>query len=170
MSKQFLIGLSIAIAAIVGLQGYSAAETAKIVPAFEMRDLEEKEHRLTDEYFKNQPLLIVAFGTWQDVSIKQAAEIETFHKDNPEVKIIAFIVDDLPAARDFRTAHNLSFPCYKMDSVSNLKSTLGRLFDAKKGKKITLDKLPFAILTDSKRAVKFSNIGLTDANTLAENK
>ncbi|MHC4842094.1 MAG: peroxiredoxin family protein, partial [Planctomycetota bacterium] len=145
-------------------------ETAKVVPAFEMRDLEEKEHRLTDKRYQNKQLLITAFGTWQDVSIKQAQELEKFHKANPSIEIIAFIVDDLPSARDFKAQRKLTFPCYKTDSVSRLSSTLQRLFETKKGKQYTLNQLPFAILTDKNRAVKYSNVGLTDSKTLTANK
>lgn len=170
MNRQFIISAVLAITAIIGLQGFTSAETAKVVPAFEMRDLQEVEHRLTDDKFKDKQLLIVGFGTWQDVSIKQAAQIELFQKANPEVEIIAFIIDDLPAARDFRAEQELSFPCYKMDRVSNLSNTLGRLFETKKGKNYTMNQLPFTILTDKKRAVKFSNVGLTSAKTIAENK
>ncbi|MCF6228766.1 MAG: hypothetical protein L3J82_08930, partial [Planctomycetes bacterium] len=65
---------------------------------------------------------------------------------------------------------NLRFPCYKMDRVSNLSNMLGRLFETKKGKNYTMNQLPFTILTDKKRAVKFSNVGLTSAKTLTENK
>ncbi|MDC1142281.1 redoxin domain-containing protein [Planctomycetota bacterium] len=173
MSRQFIASLSIALVAMIGivaLQGFTSAETAKVVPAFEMRDLQEQELRLTDEKFQDKQLLIAGFGTWQDVSIKQALELEQFHKANPGVEIIAFIIDDLPTARDFKAQYELTYPCYKTDSVSNLSSSLQRLFETKKGKNFTLNQLPFSILTDKNRGVKFSKIGLATAKTLASSK
>lgn len=161
--------LALLTACVVAFTGVDAgAEAARKLPAFEMKDLNEREVRLTDERFRGKQLVIAAFGTWQQVSIDQALELEKFHKANPEVEIIAFVVDELAVARDFVQQHGLSYPCYKTDPVTRIPTGFNRLFKTRQGKTLTLNRAPFVILADADRNVNFADIGLVTADKLSE--
>lgn len=165
--KPFLM-LTLLAACILAFTGVNAdADAARKLPAFEMKDLAEREHRLTDERFRGKRLVIAAFGTWQQVSIDQALELEKFHKANPEVEIIAFVVDELAVARDFVQQHGLSYPCYKTDGVTRIPTAFNRLFKTRQGKTLTLNRAPFVILADAERNVEFAEIGLVSAEKLS---
>jgi len=151
---------------LFAMSGSAGAAANRKVPSFELRDLNERELRLSDDRFKGKPLLITAFSTWNDASIEQARQIEAFHKANPGVEIIAILVDALPEARDFVAANGLTFPCYKSDAVTRVGSGFNRLFETKKGKTVTLNRYPFAILADKDRNVKFAVCGPADQATL----
>jgi hypothetical protein len=167
--KRFALTLIAAVTALVAMS-FTAPEadasTSKKLPAFEMKDLEERELRLTDDRFKGKKILVTAFGTWQQVSRDQAREIQKFHKANPDVEIIAFVVESLPEARDFVAQEGLTFPCYKCDGVTRIGSVFNRLFETKKGKSINLNRLPFAILADAERNVVWSDLGLSSSDKL----
>jgi len=168
--KRILLSLLVCMAALGGLaatSGDAGAASTRKLPSFELRDLQEKEMRLSDDQFKGKTLLIAAFGTWQEVSRTQARELEAFHKKHPEVEIIAFVVDALPAARDFVKAEGLTISCYKADASTRIGTAFNRLFETKKGKTITLNRLPFVILADSNRNVRFANLGPTDAESMS---
>lgn len=168
--KRFLLSLLAAfIVAGAGMAvQHVGADSTKRLPTFSMKDLQEREHSLSDAQFKDKILLIAAVGTWQQVSVDQAAELEKFHKAHPEVEIITFICDDLPAARDFVAQQGLTYPCYKTDGTAPIGSTFNRLFETKKGKTLTLNQLPFVVLADKTRNVKFAETGLVDAARLGE--
>lgn len=157
----------IALVAISFAAPEADAAPSKKLPAFEMKDLEERELRLTDDRFKGKKVLITAFGTWQQVSREQARELQKFHKANPDVEIIAFVVESLPEARDFVKQEGLTFPCYKCDGVTRIGAVFNRLFETKKGKSVTLNRLPFAILADADRNVAWSGMGLSTADKLS---
>ena len=163
----FLLMALIALGGVLVTGGDAGADAARKLPAFEMRDLQEREHRLTDERFKGKRVVVAAFGTWQQVSIDQARELEKFHKAHPEVEIIAFVVDTLPAARDFVAMHELTFPCYKADTSSRIGTTFNRLFKTRKGKTLVLDRIPFVLLADADRNVDFAALGVVTADALA---
>jgi hypothetical protein len=146
----------------------AAADTTRQMPSFSMKDLSEVQHRLTDERFQNRPLLVTAFGTWQQVSIEQARELQAFHAAHPEVEIIAFVMDALPEARDFVARHGLTFPCYQPDPAARLDGTLNRLFNVRTGRTLTLNRVPFVLLTDRQRNVHLADIGLVKAERLTE--
>ena len=169
--KRFVLGMLVVLLTLGGL-GVAVhtvgADSAKRLPTFDMKDLEERDHSLSDDDFKNKKLLVAAFSTWQQVSIDQARELEAFHKAHPEVEIIAFVCDDLPAARDFVSREGLSFPVYKADNTNTANSSFGRVFETKKGQVLTLNRAPFVILTDKDRYVRFSNVGLTGSAKLGE--
>jgi hypothetical protein len=165
------LSLLVALAALCGIAfpgAEAAADAARKLPAFEMKDLTEREHRLTDEQFKGKRLLVAAFGTWQQASIDQARELEKFHKAHPDVMIIAFVVDSLPAARDFVQSEALTFQCYKTESTTRIDSTFNRLFKTRKGKTLTLNRVPFVMLADANRNVNFAELGLVTADELAK--
>jgi peroxiredoxin len=169
--KQFAVCL---IAALISLSvlGFSTrdaeAAPAKRLPTFDMKGLDETEHSLTDDQFKDKKILVAAFGTWQQPSIEQARELEKFHKAHPDVEIIAFVVDSLPSARDFVAREGLSFDCYKTDGSAPIGTSFNRLFETKRGRTLTLNRIPFVILTDKDRNVEFANLGATSAETLGE--
>jgi hypothetical protein len=169
--KRILLALLVLVLALGGLgvaMHTVGASSAKRLPTFDMKDLQERDHSLSDDQYKDKVLLIAAFSTWQQVSIEQARELEKFHKAHPEVEIIAFVANDLPVARDFVKREGLSFPCYKADKTNTANSSFSRLFETKRGKVLTLNRVPFVILTDKERYVKFSNLGLTDSTRLGE--
>ncbi|MBZ0135660.1 MAG: peroxiredoxin family protein [Planctomycetes bacterium] len=146
----------------------AGAASTKRLPTFDMKDLEEREHSLADDKFKDKVLLVAAFGTWQDVSIRQARELQKFHKAHPEVEIIAFVCDELALAREFRTREGLTFPCYKADGSAPIGTSFNRLFETKKGKTLTLNRVPFVLLTDKNLSIEYANLGLTTADQLAD--
>ena len=169
--KRFVLAILVLALALGGLgiaMHTVGADSAKRLPTFDMKDLEERDHSLSDDQYKGKVLLIAAFSTWQQVSVEQARELEAFHKAHPDVEIIAFVCEDLPVARDFVKREGLTFPCYKADKTSTANSSFSRLFETKKGKVLTLNRAPFVILTDKDRYVKFSNVGLTGAARLGE--
>lgn len=165
--KRLALVLIVCLAAVLVLGGSASAASDRKVPSFEMRDLQEREVRLSDDRFKGKTLLITAFTTWNEVSRQQAREVEAFHKANPNVEIIAFVANSLAESRDFVQQEGLTYPCYKADQASRIGTTLNRLFETKKDKTLNLNRLPFAILADKDRTVKFANLGLTDAKTLS---
>lgn len=150
------------------------AAASKTLPNFEMRGLDESEHRLSDAQYKDKVVLIAAFSTWQDISIKQARELQAFHTKYPEVEIIAFVSDDAAAARDFVARQGLTFPCFKSnggasgDGSPKIGQNFNRLFDTKKGKTLTLNKVPFVVLAAKDRRVAYANVGLNTEATLSE--
>lgn len=169
--KRFILGLLVVVLTLGGLgiaMHTVGADSGKRLPTFDMKDLEERDHSLSDDQFKDKILLVTAFSTWQQVSIDQARELEAFHKAHPEVEIVAFVCDALPVARDFVKREGLTFPCYQADGASTAANSFGRLFKTKKGKVLTLNRLPFVILTDKGRSVRFSNMGLTGSTRLGE--
>jgi peroxiredoxin len=163
----FLLTLSVAFGALLCLPGSSDAAANRKVPAFELRDLQERELRLSDERFRGKTLLIVAFSTWNDASVEQARQVQAFHKAHPEVEIIAFVANALPEARDFVAAQGLTYPCYKVDAVTRIGTAFNRLFETKRGKTVTLNRYPFAILADKDRNVRFSVCGPASSETLS---
>lgn len=168
--RQFWLSGCIALAAlvaVVALQRPASADSLKRLPAFELKTLDERDVRLTDDKFKDKRLLVAAFSTWQDVSRRQAAELEKFHKAHPDVEIIAIVVQSLSESRDFKQEQGLSYECYKCDGVSNLSTNLNRLFPARKNRVVNLNRVPFVILTDKQRGVVYANIGLTDEARLS---
>ncbi len=168
--KSVVLFLLMSVGVIAGIAAFAddaGADVARKVPAFEMKDLEEREHRLTDDKFKGKKLLIAAFGTWQQVSVDQAREIEKFHKAHPEVEIIAFVIDALPAARDFVQREGLSYPCYKTD-YSTRADQFNKLFKTRKGKTLTLNRIPFVMLADADRNIEYAELGLVTAETLGK--
>jgi hypothetical protein len=155
--------------AALGVAAHSTfAESTKRLPTFAMKDLDEREHSLSDAEFKDKTLLIAGFSTWQDVSIKQAAELEAFHKAHPEVEIIAFIADDLPRARDFVKQQGLTYKCYKADGTAPISGTFARLYKTKKAQTLTMNRLPFVIIAGKDRNVTFAEMGLVDEARLGE--
>ena len=171
MIGRFTLSLLAALVVLVsvGFTGQDAdARVTKRLPTFDMKDLEERDHSLTHERYKGKVLLIAAFSTWQQSSIDQALELEKFHKANPDVQIIAFICNELSLARDFRAQHGLTFPCYKGDGNSFISSSLNRLFKTRTGRTLTLNRVPFVIMTDKDRNVEFAELGLVDAAKLGE--
>lgn len=167
--KQFVICLFAALVclSVLGFSSRDAgAASAKRLPTFDMKGLDESEHSLTDDRFKDKVLLVAAFGTWQQPSIDQARELEAFHKAHPEVEIIAFVTDSLPNARDFVAREGLSFDCYKTDGTTPIGNSFNRLFTTKRGKTLTLNRVPFVILTGADRNVEFASLGVTSAQTL----
>ena len=99
--------LSLAALAFISVETDAAG--IKTLPNFELKGLDETESRLSDDKYKDKIVLLAAFSTWQDVSVKQAREVEAFHAKHPEVAIVAFVADDLSAARDFVAREKLSF-------------------------------------------------------------
>ena len=171
MIKRFMFSVAAALVVLVAVSftGHDAdARSAKRLPTFDMKDLEEREHSLTDERYKDKIIVVAAFSTWQQVSIDQALELEKFHKANPDVQIIAFICDELSLARDFRIKHGLTFPCYKGDGNSFITNSFNRLFQLRTGRTLTLNRVPFVIMAGKDRSVEFASLGLTDASTLGE--
>lgn len=158
--------LSVAALAFVSVS--SDASSIKTLPNFELKGLDESEHRLSDARFKDKVILLVAFSTWQDVSIRQAREIQAFHVKRPNVEIVALIADDLALARDFVANEKLTFPCYKSGDGPRAGQNLNRLFDTKKNKTFQLNKLPFVVLCTADRKVAFAQVGLTSEATLSE--
>jgi peroxiredoxin len=150
------------------------AAASKTLPNFEMRGLDESEHRLSDAQYKDKIVLIAAFSTWQDISIKQARELQAFHVKHPEVEIIAFVSDDAPAARDFVARQGLTYACFKSnggpsgDGSPKVSQNFNRLFETKKGKTLTLNKIPFVVLAAKDRRVAYANVGLTSEATMSE--
>lgn len=167
--KRFVLSFVVACCVLLAM-GFTDAGAAstKRLPTFDMKDLEEREHSLSDAKFKDKQILVAAFGTWQDVSIEQARELEKFHKVHPEVEIIAFVCDELSLAREFRTREGLTFPCYKADGSAPIGTSFNRLFETKKGKTLTLNRTPFVLITDKNRAIEFANLGLTTAAEMGE--
>ncbi len=163
-----------ALTALLAVSVETQAATAKTLPNFEMRGLDESEHRLSDEKYKDKVVLVAGFSTWQDVSIKQARELQAFHLKHPQVEIVAFVSDDPAAARDFVTRQGLTYPCFKSngspggDGSPRLSQNLNRLFETKKGKTLSLNKLPFVVLAAKDRRVAYSNVGLTTEAVLSE--
>ena len=90
-----------ALTALLAVSVETQAASSKTLPNFEMRGLDESEHRLSDEKYKDKVVLVAGFSTWQDISIKQARELQAFHLKHPNVEIVAFVSDDAAAARDF---------------------------------------------------------------------
>ena len=166
--NRFALSFMVAVFVLIG-SGFTDAGAAstKRLPTFDLKDLEEREHSLSDEKFKDKVLLIAAFGTWQEVSIAQARELEKFHKAHPEVEIIAFVCDELSVAREFRTREGLTFPCYKADGSAPIGTSFNRLFETKKGKVLTLNRTPFVLLTDENRSIEYANLGLTTSAALS---
>lgn len=163
-----ILVLVLALTAISVTSGDAGADAARKLPSFEMKDLQEVEYRLTDERFKGKKLLIAAFGTWQQPSIAQARELQKFHKANPDVEIIAFVVDSLAEARDFVAREQLTYPCYKSDPATRIGPGFNRLFKTRKGKVLTLNKAPFVMLADADRNVYYAELGLVSAETLGK--
>lgn len=159
--------LALAVAGLFALSGDAGAAGNRKLPSFELRDLNETELRLTDDRFKGKTLLIAAFSTWNEASREQARQVAAFHKAHPEVEVIAFVVNALPEARDFVAHEGLTFPCYKADSSTRIATAFNRLFETRKGKTLTLNRYPFAILADKDRNVKFAVCGPADAKTLS---
>jgi len=163
-----------ALTALLAVSVETQAATAKTLPNFEMRGLDESEHRLSDEKYKDKVVLVAGFSTWQDVSIKQARQLQAFHLKHPQVEIVAFVSDDPAAARDFVTRQGLTYPCFKSngspggDGSPRLSQNLNRLFETKKGKTLSLNKLPFVVLAAKDRRVAYSNVGLTTEAVLSE--
>jgi len=163
-----------ALTALLAVSVETQAATAKTLPNFEMRGLDESEHRLSDEKYKDKVVLVAGFSTWQDVSIKQARELQAFHLKHPQVEIVAFVSDDSAAARDFVTRQGLTYPCFKSngspggDGSPRLSQNFNRLFETKKGKTLSLNKLPFVVLAAKDRRVAYSNVGLTTESVLSE--
>ena len=166
--KRFLLSLTVAfLIAALGVATHSTlAESTKRLPTFAMKDLDEREHSLSDAQYKDKRLLIAGIGTWQNVSIQQAAELEAFHKAHPEVEIITFVADDLAGARDFVKQQGVTFPCFQADSTAPIGGTFNRLFKLKKAQTLTMNRLPFVILTGKDRTVHFAELGLVDAGKL----
>jgi peroxiredoxin len=167
-----LVAAALCALAVASVDTQAAA--SKTLPNFEMRGLDESEHRLTDAQYRDKVLLIAAFSTWQDVSVRQARELEAFHAKHPQVEIIAFVTDDAPMARDFVARHGFTFPCYKAaggpggEGGPRIAQNFNRLFDAKKGKVFSLNKTPFVVLAGKDRRVAYTNVGLTTEATLSE--
>jgi hypothetical protein len=169
--KRFVLSFMAALCVLVaaGFSGGDAgAASSKRLPTFDMKDLEEREHSLTDARFRDKPLLVAAFGTWQHSSIEQARELQKFHEAHPGVEIIAFVCDELVLARDFRAREGLTFPCYKVDGSAPIGTSLNRLFETKKGRTLTLNRVPFVLLTDKNRGIEYANLGLTTFAQLGE--
>ncbi len=166
--KSVVMFVLLAVMGVAFTAGAADADAARKLPAFEMKDLQEQEHRLTDDRFKGKKLLIAAFATWHQPSIEQARELEAFHKAHPEVEIIAFIVDSVAEARDFKARQGLTFPCYKTDASTRIGQGFNRVFKTRKGKVLTLNKAPFVILADADRNVYYAELGLTSAATLGQ--
>jgi len=170
--RTFWMCLIVAVAAVVGVATVSSpadAEVARKLPSFEMKDLREVEHRLSDERFEGKTVVIAAFGTWQQASIDQARELQRFHEANPNVEIIAFVVDALPQARDFVAREGLTFPCYRPDGGTRIGTTFARVFRTRRGQNLTLNRAPFVIIADANRDVHYAQIGLVDADTIRSN-
>jgi hypothetical protein len=168
--KRFALSLVAAfIIAALGVAAHGTlAESTKRLPTFDMKDLDEREHSLSDAEYKDKILLIAGIGTWQNVSVRQAAELEKFHKAHPEVEIIAFVADDLPGARDFVKTQGVTYRCYKADGTAPIGGTFSRLFKLKKSQTLTMNQLPFVILAGKDRTVHFAELGLVDAARLGE--
>ena len=166
--KRFTFSFLAAVCVLFAL-GFTDAGAAstKRLPTFDMKDLEEREHSLSDDQFKDKVVLVAAFSTWQQVSIEQARELEKFHKAHPEVEIIAFVCDELSLAREFRSREGLSFPCYQANGDAPIGTSFNRLFETKKGKTLTLNRTPFVLLTDKNRAIEYANLGLTTSDEIA---
>jgi hypothetical protein len=164
--------LSLVAALMIAAFGVAAhgtlAESTRRLPTFDMKDLDEREHSLSDPEYKEKVLLIAGIGTWQNVSVQQAAELEKFHKANPNVEIIAFIADDLPGARDFVKTQGITYRCFKADGTAPIGDTFSRLFKLKKAQTLTMNRLPFVILAGKDRTVHFAELGLVDAARLGE--
>jgi len=155
--------------AALGIATHSTlAESTRRLPTFSMKDLDEREHSLSDSKFKDKRLLIAGIGTWQNASVEQAAELKKFHAAHPDVEMIVFIADDLPLARDFVARHGLDFPCYKVDGTASISGTFARLFKTKKSQTLTMNRLPFVILADTDRSVGFAELGVVDEKRLSE--
>jgi len=157
--------LSLAALAFISVETDAAG--IKTLPNFELKGLDETESRLSDDKYKDKIVLLAAFSTWQDVSVKQAREVEAFHAKHPEVAIVAFVADDLSAARDFVAREKLSFDCFKSEGP-RIGQNFNRLFDTKKGKMLQLNKVPFVVLAGKDRKVAFAGLGLTSEATLSE--
>lgn len=157
----------LALCGLLALSGDAGAASNRKLPTFELRDLNEVELRLSDDRFRGKTVLITAFSTWNETSREQARQVQAFHKAHPEVEIIAFVMNALPEARDFVAHEGLTFPCYKVDNVTRIPTAFNRLFETKKGKTLTLNRYPFAILADKDRNVKFAFCGPTDKETLS---
>lgn len=167
--KQFVVCMIVALISLsaLGLSSRDAeAAPAKRLPTFDIKGLDESEHSLTDSRYEGKTVLIAAFGTWQQPSIEQARELEKFHKAHPDVEVIAFIADSLPRARDFVARENLSYECFKSDGTAPITNSFNRLFDTKRGQTLTLTRVPFVILADSDRNVKYASFGANSAETL----
>lgn len=162
-----MLALLIALGALLSMPGASDAAANRKLPQFELRDLNERELRLSDDRFKGKTLLVVAFSTWNESSREQARQVQAFHTAHPEVEIIAFVMNALPEARDFVAAEGLTFPCYKVDPVTRIGTAFNRLFETKKGKTVTLNRYPFAVLADKDRNVKFAVCGPASRETLS---
>lgn len=171
LGRSFLFCLCIAAIGLAGLSYVArdaGAETARRLPTFDMKGLDEQEHSLTDERFEGKTVLVTCFGTWQHSSIEQARELQKFHEANPDVEIIAFVAANVPNARDFREREGLTFGCYKLDGTAPVADIFSRLFVAKRGQEVTLNRVPFVIMAEENRTVSFANIGLTPADRLSE--
>jgi peroxiredoxin len=168
--KSFWMCLVLSLVAVAGIAVATEQADADVgvkLPSFEMKDLNEVQHRLSDERFEGKTLVIVAFGTWQQTSIQQARELERFHQANPDIEIIAFVVDNLGEARDFVAREGLSFPCYRADGGTRIRD-FHRLFRTRRGKTLTLNRVPFVVVADETRSVTFAEIGVVTADTLAD--
>lgn len=167
-----LAALALGVLAFVSVDSQAAA--VKTLPNFEMRGLDESEHRLSDARYKDKVVLVAAFSTWQDVSIRQAREIQAFHAKHPQVEIIAFISDDAPLARDFVANQGLTFPCFKSggslagEGNPRIRDNFSRIFETKKAKTLTLNKIPFVILAGKDRRVAFAEVGFVGEAKLSE--
>lgn len=163
-----VVALAVAFGALLAVPGAAGAASSRKLPSFELRDLEDRELRLTDDRFKNKALLVTAFTTWNESSREQARQVEAFAKAHPEVEVIAFVVNSLAEARDFVKQEGLTYPCYKCDAVSRVAYSFNRLFELKKGKTLaSLNRIPFVILTDKARNVQYANLGPTDEKNLS---
>lgn len=171
-SMALLVAVALGVLAFVSVDSQAAA--VKTLPNFEMRGLDESEHRLSDARYKDKIVLVVAFSTWQDISVRQAREIQAFHGKNPQVEIIAFVCDDAPLARDFVVNQGLTYPCFKSGGALSgegnprIRDNFFRIFETKKSKSLTLNKTPFVVLAGRDRRVAFAEVGLVTEAKLAE--
>ncbi|MCC6573364.1 MAG: redoxin domain-containing protein [Planctomycetes bacterium] len=171
MKKRLLVLLAMIACVGVGLfsttTGLDAA-SLKTLPSLSLKTLSEQEVRLTDDRFKDKIIVVAAFTTWNDVSRRQARALEVFHKENPNVEIVALVVDEIAAARDFVAQEGLTYPCYKSSDGPRVGTNLMRLFEAKKNKQVIVNRVPFVIIADKERRVVYAQFGVTSETTIKE--
>lgn len=155
-------------AGLIAIAGDTDAASARTLPSLSLKTLEEKEVRLSDARFNGKIIVLAAFTTWNDISVRQAQALNAIYRDHPNVEIVAMIVDDLPAARDFRVAHDLKFPCYKSSDGPRVGTNLQRMFETKKNRQVLVNRVPFVIIADKDRKVAYAQFGLTEEKTLRE--
>ena len=163
-----LIAITAALAGLVASSAGSSADKSRALPSFEMKDLEENTVSTNDERFKDKKLLLVAFGTWQQVSFDQADAVEQFHKKHPEVEIIAFVVDSPERAREFRASRGLTFPCYKPDGGPRIDTGFRHLFDVRESRQLNMNRLPWVLFTGADHEIRFDHLGLVGLEQLEE--